>query len=54
MPLDKIAKIFVKGIEKRTYKQTLSFIGKFTNIAQRYFPALLELAMIKMHKRSNK
>jgi NAD(P)-dependent dehydrogenase (short-subunit alcohol dehydrogenase family) len=53
MPLAKVADYFVNGIEKRTYKQTLSSIGIFTRIMHQYFPALFEWAMIKKHKSIN-
>lgn len=49
MPLEIVAAHFVIGIEKRKYKQTLSFIGKLTNMLQRYFPALFEWLMIKKY-----
>ncbi len=52
MPLSEVANYFVKGIEQRTYKQTLSAIGKFTRIMQQYFPAIFEWAMIKKHKKT--
>ncbi len=52
MPLATVAAYFVKGIEQRKYKQTLSGIGKITNIVQRYFPALFEWAMIKKHNKT--
>jgi short-subunit dehydrogenase len=49
MPLAEVAARFVKGIEKRRYKQTLSFLGKMTKLTQRYFPAVFEWLMIKKH-----
>ena len=49
MPLEIVAAHFVNGIEKRRYKQTLSLLGKLTNILQRYFPALFEWLMIKKY-----
>ncbi len=52
MPLEQVAAYFVKGIEQRKYKQTLSTIGKFTRIMQQYFPALFEWAMIKKHNKT--
>lgn len=51
MPLTEVADYFVKGIEKRTYKQTLSTIGKFTRFMHQYFPTLFEWAMIRKHKK---
>ncbi len=53
MPLAKVASFFVRGIEHRTYKQTLSGIGKFTRIMHQYFPAIFEWAMIKKHVNLN-
>lgn len=52
MPLVEIADYFVKGIEKRNYKQTLSGIGKFTRFMHQYFPGLFERAMIRKHKKT--
>ena len=54
MPLEVIAAHFVRGIENRKYKQTLSFIGKLTNILHRYFPALLEWTMIRKYLKQKK
>ena len=51
MPPATVAAYFVKGIEQRKYKQTLSVIGKFTRIMQQYFPGLFEWAMIRKHKK---
>lgn len=53
MSLEKVADYFVKGIENRTYKQSLSLIGKFTKFMHQYFPELFEWMMIKKHKSSN-
>ncbi|MCF8372521.1 MAG: SDR family oxidoreductase [Bacteroidales bacterium] len=50
MPLQEIANIFVKGIEKRRYKQTPSLLGKTTNIAQRFFPTFFEWLMTRKYK----
>lgn len=52
MPLAVVADYFVKGIEKRKYKQTLSGIGKFTRFMHQYFPTLFEWAMIRKHKKT--
>lgn len=52
MPLAEVADYFVKGIENRTYKRTLSTIGKFTRFMHQYFPALFEWAMIRKHKKA--
>lgn len=52
MSLSVVAEYFVSGIEKRTYKQTLSSIGIFTRFLHQYFPALFEWAMIKKHLKS--
>jgi short-subunit dehydrogenase len=49
MPLEIVAAYFVKGIEKRRYKQTLSSLGKMTKIGQRYFPGVFEWLMIKKY-----
>jgi len=49
MPLEQVAYYFVKGIEQRKYKQTLSVIGVLTRIMQQYFPALFEWVMIKKY-----
>ena len=54
MPLDIVAAYFVKGIEKRRYKQTLSSLGKITNFAQRYFPGLFEWLMIRQYLKKKK
>jgi len=54
MPLEVIAAHFVRGIENRKYKQTLSFIGKLTNILHRYFPALFEWTMIRKYLKQKK
>ena len=49
MPLEVVAAHFVNGIEKRRYKQTLSLLGKLTNLAQRYLPASFEWIMIRKY-----
>ena len=49
MPLEIVAAIFLKVIEKRRYKQTFSLVGKLTRILQKYFPALFEWIMIKKY-----
>ena len=54
MPLHIVAAHFVSGIEKRRYKQTLSFLGKLTYILQRYFPTLFEWLMIKQFLKQKK
>jgi short-subunit dehydrogenase len=54
MPLEIVATHFVSGIEKRQYKQTLSLLGKFTNLVQRYFPVLFEWLMIKKYLKQKK
>lgn len=54
MPLEIVAEHFVSGIEKRKYKQTLSFLGKLTNILQRYFPVLFERLMIRQYLKQTK
>lgn len=53
MPLSIVASYFVRGIERRTYKQTLSSIGKFTRVMHQYFPTLFEWALIRKHKSNN-
>lgn len=53
MPLTEVADYFVEGIKKRTYKQTLSGIGKFTRFMHQYFPGIFEWAMIRKHLKSN-
>ena len=54
MPLEKVAAHFVHGIEKRKYKQTLTFLGKVINLTQRYFPGLFEWIVIKQQLRQLK
>lgn len=54
MPLKKIASYFVRGIEKRSYKQTLTFLGKVINLTQRYSPGLFEWVVIKQQLRKIK
>lgn len=54
MPLEIVAAHFVNGIEKRRYRQTLSFLGKLTNILHRYFPALFEWIMIRKYLKQKK
>ena len=49
MPLEVVAAHFVSGIEKRRYKQTLSFLGKVIHFGQRYFSDLFEWLMIKKY-----
>lgn len=49
MPLAEVANIFVNGIEKRKYKQTLSLLGKATNFAQRFFPSFFDWAMTRKY-----
>ena len=50
MPMEEVANYFVRGIERRTYKQTLSGIGKVTRFMHQYFPALFEWVMIRKHR----
>lgn len=54
MSLEKVAAHFVEGIEKRKYKQTLTFLGKIINLTQRYFPGLFEWLVIKQQLRQIK
>lgn len=54
MPLEIVAAHFVKGIENRRYKQTLSGLGKLTNYVQRYFPMLFEWLMIRKYLQQKK
>ncbi len=54
MPMEQVAYYFVKSIEHKTYKQTLSTIGKFTRFMQQYFPALFEWLMIRKWKQQQK
>ena len=54
MPLEIVAANFVKGIEKRRYKQTFSLVGKLTRVLQKYFPALFERIMIKKYLEQKK
>lgn len=54
MPLDEVAKHFVRGIERRKYKQTFSLLGKVMRLVQQYFPGIFERALIFAHKRQQK
>jgi short-subunit dehydrogenase len=54
MPLEIVAAHFVSGIENRRYKQTLSLLGKLTNLVQRYFPVLFEWLMIRKYLQQKK
>ena len=54
MPREVVAKHFVRGIEKRKYKQTLTFLGKLMGFVQRYFPRIFERAMSLAYRRQLK
>lgn len=49
MPMDKIAQIFLKGIEKRKRRQILSGLGSMTSLVSRFIPGLFERIMIKRY-----
>ncbi|MCB0496523.1 MAG: SDR family oxidoreductase [Cyclobacteriaceae bacterium] len=54
MSREKVANHFVKGIEKRKYKQTLTLLGKILKLVQQYFPAIFERVLILVYKRQQK
>ena len=54
MSREKVAKHFVKGIERRKYKQTLTWLGKFIRVGLQYFPQIFEMAMTLAWKRIQK
>ena len=54
MPIQKVAVKIVRGIESRKKNIVFSNIGRLLNIAQRFFPGLLEYFMIKAYRRQQK
>lgn len=53
MPREKVAAIFLRGIEKRRNIQVLSALGKATWLLSRYFPALFEKIMSRRYLKDN-
>ncbi len=49
-----VAAYFVRGIEQRKYKQTLSQLGKLTRFAHRFIPGIFEKLMIRKYRQQQK
>ena len=53
MPREKVAAIFLRGIERRKKTQVLSPLGKVTSLLSRWFPGVFEKIMTHRYRKNN-